>query len=75
MLQIGREPVFGEAQTDILVDASEALIREAMGEEDPRAAAAQPAPPKRGKRGAQRAARAISAARANRAAQQTGGAG
>ncbi len=69
MLQIGREPVFGEAQTDILADAAEALIREAMGEEEnPRAAAAQPAPSGRGKRGAQRAARAISAAKANRAA-------
>ncbi len=33
MLQIGKEPVFGEAQTDILADAAEALIREAMGEE------------------------------------------
>jgi ATP-dependent Lhr-like helicase len=76
MLQIGREPVFGEAQTDILADAAEALIREAMGEEEnPRAVAAQPASPERGKRGAQRAARAISAARANRAEQQTGGAG
>ncbi len=33
MLQIGKEPVFGEAQTDILADAAEALIREAMGGE------------------------------------------
>ncbi len=40
MLQIGKEPVFGEAQTDILADAAEALIREAMGEENsPRDAA------------------------------------
>ena len=45
MLQIGREPVFGEAQTDILVDASEALISQAMGEaptETERATATQP---------------------------------
>ena len=33
MLEISKEPVFGEAQTDILADAAEALIREAMGEE------------------------------------------
>jgi ATP-dependent Lhr-like helicase len=32
MLEIGREPVFGEAQTDILAEAAEELIREAMGE-------------------------------------------
>ena len=32
MLEISKEPVFGEAQTDILADAAEALIREAMGE-------------------------------------------
>jgi ATP-dependent Lhr-like helicase len=49
MLQIGREPVFGEAQTDILADAAEALIREAMGEETARATAAQPVPAKAGK--------------------------
>ncbi len=35
MLQIGKEPVFGEAQTDILADAAESLIREAMGGEAP----------------------------------------
>jgi ATP-dependent Lhr-like helicase len=40
MMQIGREPVFGEAQTDILADAAEELIREAMGEEFALAAAA-----------------------------------
>ncbi len=40
MLQIGREPVFGEAQTDILADAAEELIREAMGGEAPRLDAA-----------------------------------
>jgi len=73
MLQIGREPVFGEAQTDILADASEALIREAMGEAPPRpsteskgAAAAQPVVSKRaGQRsrrsGPKRAARAAGA--------------
>jgi ATP-dependent Lhr-like helicase len=33
MLEISKEPVFGEAQTDILADAADALIREAMGEE------------------------------------------
>jgi ATP-dependent Lhr-like helicase len=33
MLEIGRESVFGEAQTDILADAAEELIREAMGGE------------------------------------------
>jgi ATP-dependent Lhr-like helicase len=36
MLEISKEPVFGEAQTDILADAAEALIREAMGEEPAR---------------------------------------
>ncbi|MGH6924514.1 MAG: DNA ligase-associated DEXH box helicase, partial [Propylenella sp.] len=56
MLQIGREPVFGEAQTDILVDASEALIREAMGEGPALATRAQPAVPK-----PRRAARAAGA--------------
>jgi ATP-dependent Lhr-like helicase len=40
MMQIGREPVFGEAQTEILADAAEELIREAMGEEFKLAAAA-----------------------------------
>jgi ATP-dependent helicase Lhr and Lhr-like helicase len=44
MLQIGKEPVFGEAQNDILADAADALIREAMGEENsPRDAASGPA--------------------------------
>jgi ATP-dependent Lhr-like helicase len=33
MLEIGRESVSGEAQTDILADAAEELIREAMGGE------------------------------------------
>jgi ATP-dependent helicase Lhr and Lhr-like helicase len=33
MLQIGKEPVYGEAQTDILADAAEGVIREAMGGE------------------------------------------
>ncbi len=33
MLQIGKEPVYGEAQTDILADAADELIREAMGGE------------------------------------------
>jgi ATP-dependent Lhr-like helicase len=56
MLQIGREPVFGEAQTDILADAAEALIREAMGEDSSRAVAVQPATSKR-----KRAARATGA--------------
>jgi ATP-dependent Lhr-like helicase len=42
MLEIGREPVFGEAQTDILADAAEELIREAMGEGSPKDAAATP---------------------------------
>jgi ATP-dependent Lhr-like helicase len=61
MLQIGREPVFGEAQTDILADASEALIREAMGEDHSRAAQARPViskPPKPRSKRAARAARA-----------------
>ncbi len=40
MMQIGREPVFGEAQTEILADAAEELIREAMGEDFKLAAAA-----------------------------------
>jgi ATP-dependent Lhr-like helicase len=40
MLQIGKEPVFGEAQTDILADAAEALIREAMDGEAPKLDAA-----------------------------------
>jgi ATP-dependent Lhr-like helicase len=40
MLEIGREPVFGEAQTDILAEAADALIREAMGDEHALAAAA-----------------------------------
>lgn len=31
MLEIGREPVFGEAQEDILAEASDDLVREAMG--------------------------------------------
>ncbi|WP_084174793.1 ligase-associated DNA damage response DEXH box helicase [Afifella pfennigii] len=31
MLEIGREPVFGEAQEDLLAEASDELIREAMG--------------------------------------------
>ncbi len=63
MLQIGKVPVFGEAQTDILVDASEALIREAMGEapaepeEHARAIAAQPAAKRTAKRKPRRAAR------------------
>src|SRR5687767_1977239 len=39
MMQIGREPVFGEAQTEILADAAEELIREAMGEDFKLAAA------------------------------------
>jgi hypothetical protein len=39
MLEISKEPVFGEAQTDILADAADALIREAMGEEPPLEAA------------------------------------
>ena len=38
MLQIGREPVFGAADTEILADAAEALIREAMGEDETLAA-------------------------------------
>lgn len=33
MLEIGREPVFGEAQEDLLIEASEELMREAMGSE------------------------------------------
>jgi len=41
MLEISKEPIFGEARTDILADAAEALIREAMGEA-PLAAAAPP---------------------------------
>jgi hypothetical protein len=32
MLEISKEQVPGEARTDILADAAEALIREAMGE-------------------------------------------
>jgi ATP-dependent Lhr-like helicase len=31
MLEIGREPVFGEAQTDIMAEAAEELLREATG--------------------------------------------
>ena len=34
MLEIGREPVYGEAQDALLADAAEALAREAMGEAD-----------------------------------------
>ena len=33
MLEIGKEPVYGEAQTTSLAEAADALIREAMGEE------------------------------------------
>ena len=40
MLEIGKEPVPGEARTDILADAAEELIREAMGEPQLEAAAA-----------------------------------
>ncbi|MYZ50303.1 ligase-associated DNA damage response DEXH box helicase [Propylenella binzhouense] len=32
LLEIGREPVFGEAQEDMMADAAEDLLREAMGE-------------------------------------------
>jgi ATP-dependent Lhr-like helicase len=42
MLQIGREPVFGEAETDILAEAADDLIREAMGGEPPRDAPSSP---------------------------------
>jgi ATP-dependent Lhr-like helicase len=31
MLEIGREPVFGEAQTDIMAEAADELLREATG--------------------------------------------
>jgi ATP-dependent Lhr-like helicase len=55
MLEISKEPVFGEARTDILADATEALIREAMGEEA--AIDAQPSTP------ARRAGRKVGAAR------------
>ena len=34
MLSIGKEPVFGEAQEDILADASADLVSEALGEAD-----------------------------------------
>jgi hypothetical protein len=43
MLEISKEQVQGEARTDILADAAEALIREAMGE-PPLEAAAAPLP-------------------------------
>ena len=56
MLEIGKEPVFGEARTDILAEAAEELIREAMGEE-PRLKP-QPAAPSR-----RRSARQAGAAR------------
>jgi ATP-dependent Lhr-like helicase len=55
MLEISKEPVFGEARTDILADATAALIREAMGEEA--AIEAQPSTP------ARRAGRKVGAAR------------
>jgi ATP-dependent Lhr-like helicase len=38
MLSIGKEPVFGEAQEDILADASADLVAEALGEADDDAA-------------------------------------
>ena len=44
MLEISKEPVFGEARTDILADAAEALIREAMGEPPLAAEPTQPLP-------------------------------
>jgi ATP-dependent Lhr-like helicase len=44
MLEISKERIPGEAQTDILAEAAEALIREAMGEDPPLAAATARAP-------------------------------
>jgi ATP-dependent Lhr-like helicase len=32
MLEIGREPVYGEAQEHVLAEAAEDLVREALGE-------------------------------------------
>ena len=42
MLEISKEPIFGEARTDILADAAETLIREAMGDAPLEAAASRP---------------------------------
>jgi ATP-dependent Lhr-like helicase len=50
MLQIGREAVAGEARADLLAEAAEALIREAIGEESS-ADAAVPAPAAKRARG------------------------
>ncbi len=45
MLEIGREPVYGEAQDEILAEAADVLVEEAFGEDDgdPAEGAALPA--------------------------------
>ena len=58
MLEISKEPIFGEARTDILADAADELIREAMGGAEPEPNAVTVAkPPKPPRQAIRRAAR------------------